>query len=253
MNFTASMVWPLLAQAAEGPTAPAPTPAASTATVLKLLQSGGWVMVPLLIASVITLALVLGCIFSLRRGTIVSRRFMETAEALLRKRDYLGLIAVSHRHSEAIARITAKTLDFATKNPSAPIGAVREVAETEGTRLASNLNQRIVYLADIATLAPMLGLLGTVVGIINAFGVLAANTNQPRQMLLAGGVGQALVATAAGLVIGIVAMAFYAIFRGRVTTMISDLEAASSHLLNIITTQHQRRLERSKVLEGGDL
>ena len=119
--------------------------------------------------------------------------------------------------------------------------------------MAGNLNQRVVYLADIATLAPMLGLLGTVVGIINSFGVLAKNTNQPRQMLLAGGVAQALVATAAGLVIGIVAMTFYSVYRGRVSLMISDLEAATSHLLNIISTQHQRRQERSKVLEGDEI
>jgi len=210
-------------------------------------------MIPLALASIITVTLVLVCMFSLRRGTVVSRRFMETAEALLRKRDYLGLIAISNRHSEAIARITSKTLDFATKHPTAPISAVREVAETEGARLSSSLNQRIVYLADIATLAPMLGLLGTVVGIINAFGVLAGNTSQPRQMLLAGGVAEALVTTASGLVIGIVAMAFYSIYRGKVTSMISDLEAASSHLLNLITIQQQRRQERSKVLEGGEL
>src|SRR5689334_12063667 len=200
MNLVAILAYPLLAQAAESASAPHPNP---QATLLKLMQAGGWVMLPLALASVITLTLVLVCLFSLRRGTIVSRRFMETAEALLRKRDYLGLIAISNRHSEAIARIASKTLDFTIKNPGAPVSAVREVAETEGARLASNLNQRVVYLADIATLAPMLGLLGTVVGIINSFGTLANNSSQPRQMLLAGGVAQALIATAAGLVIGI--------------------------------------------------
>jgi biopolymer transport protein ExbB len=250
MSLAFATVLPLLAQAAEAAPSPASNP---QATLLKLMQAGGWVMIPLLLASLVTLTLVLICVFSLRRGTIVSRRFMDTAEALLRKRDYLGLIAISNRHSEAIARITSKTLDYATKNPSAPIAAIREVAETEGTRLASNLNQRVVYLADIATLAPMLGLLGTVVGIINSFGVLAKNTNQPRQMLLAGGVAQALVATAAGLVIGIVAMTFYSVYRGRVSLMISDLEAATSHLLNMISTQPQRRQERSKVLEGDEI
>jgi biopolymer transport protein ExbB len=178
---------------------------------------------------------------------------METADALLRKRDYLGLIAISNRHSEAVARITSKTLDFATKNPAAPLSAVREVAETEGARLANNLNRRVAYLADIATLSPMLGLLGTVVGIINSFGTLANNATQPRQLLLAGGIAQALVATAAGLIIGIVAMAFYSFYRGKVSAMISDLEAASSHILNILTIQQQRRQERSKVLEGGEI
>jgi biopolymer transport protein ExbB len=249
MNLFVCLRFLLLAQAA-GST---PAPGTPQATLLKLLEAGGWVMIPLVLASVLTLTLVLACLFTLRRGTVVTRRFMETAEALLRKRDYLGLIAVSNRHSEAIARITSRTLDFATKNPAAPIESIREVAETEGSRVASSLNHRIVYLADIATLAPMLGLLGTVVGIINSFGVLAGNPTQPRQMLLAAGVGQALVATAAGLVVGIVAMAFYSMFRGKVASMISDLESATSHILSIITSQHTRRQERTRVLESDEI
>src|SRR6202048_1159813 len=243
MNWFVLVIVPLLAQAAEV----APTPGSPQATLLQLLKSGGWVMVPLMLTSVITLALIFACLFSLRRGTVVTRRFMETAEALLRKRDYLGLIAVSNRHSEAIARITARTLDFATKNPAATPDAIREVAQTEGTRVASSLNHRIAYLADIATLSPMLGLLGTVVGIIHSFGILASNTSQPRPLLLAQGVSEALVATAAGLIIGILAMAFYSVFRGKVGAMVSELESATSHIVNVITSQQQlRRPERSR-------
>jgi len=240
----------LLAQAVEA----APSPNSPQATLLQLIKAGGWVMIPLVIASLITVALVFACLFSLRKGAIVTRRFMETAEALLRKRDYLGLIAVSNRHPEAVARITSLTLDFATKNPAATPEAIREVAETEGSRVATSLNHRIVYLADIATLSPMLGLLGTVVGIINSFGVLASNTTQSRPILLAHGVSEALVATAAGLIVGIVAMAFYAIFRGKVASMISDLESATSHIVNMITA-HQllRRQERSRVLESDEI
>jgi len=250
MNWFALLITPLLAQAAES----MPTPGTAQATLLQLLKAGGWVMVPLVLTSVVTVALVFACFFSLRRGTVVTRRFMETAEALLRKRDYLGLIAVSNRHSEAVARITSRTLDFATKNPTASAEAVREVAETEGSRVANSLNHRIVYLADIATLSPMLGLLGTVIGIINSFGVLASNTTQPRPMLLAHGVSEALVTTASGLIIGIAAMAFYAIFRGKVASLVSDLESATSHIVNIITSQHQiRRPERSRVLESDEI
>jgi biopolymer transport protein ExbB len=250
MNWFVFFIVPLLAQAVET----APTPGSTQATLLQLLKAGGWVMWPLILTSVIMVSLVFACLFSLRRSAVVTRRFMETAEALLRKRDYLGLIAVSNRHPEAVARITARTLDFATKNPAASPEAIREVAETEGSRVASSLNHRIVYLADIATLSPMLGLLGTVLGMINSFGVLASNTTQPRPMLLAHGVSEALVATASGLVVGIVAMAFYAIFRGKVASMISDLESATSHIVNIITSQSQiRRPERSRVLESDEI
>ena len=249
MNWFFFSLQPLLAQTAQ----PSPTPGPTQETLLRLLQAGGWVMIPLIAASIITLTLVLACLLTLRRGAVVTRRYMETAEAHLRKRDYVGLITVSNRHSSAIARVTARTLDFATKHPSAPPSAIREIAETEGTRFSSSLNQRTVYLADLATLSPMLGLLGTVVGIINSFGVLAANTTQPRQVLLAGGVAQALVATAAGLIVGIAAMAFYSLFRGKVSAMISDLEGATTHIVNIIATQRSRRVEPSGVLENDDL
>ena len=249
MNWS-DLLGGLLAQAS----AATPAPGAAQTTLLQLLKAGGWVMIPLILTSVITLSLVLACLFSLRRSTVVTRRFIETAEALLRKRDYLGLIAVANRHSEAVARITSRALDFAIKNPSASVQSIRDVAETEGARVASSLSNRIVYLADIATLSPMLGLLGTVIGIINSFGVLASNTTQPRPMLLAHGVSEALVATATGLVIGIVAMAFYTLFRGKVASMISDLESATSHIVNIICAQHTyRRTERSQVLESDQI
>jgi len=249
MNWFVLLLQPVLAQGAQ----PTPTDGRTQETLLRLIQAGGWVMVPLIGASIITVTLILACLLTLRRGAVVTRRYMDTAEALLRKRDYVGLIAVSNRHSSAIARITANTLDFASKHPSAPPSAIREVAETEGTRFSSSLNQRIVYLADLATLSPMLGLLGTVVGIVNSFGVLAGNTNQPRQVLLAGGVAQALVATAAGLIVGIVAMAFYSLFRGKVSSMVSDLEAATTHIVNIIVTHRARRNEPSGVLENDDV
>src|SRR5260221_11934914 len=247
MNCLLLLSSPLLAQDA------IPSHGATQETVLKLLQAGGWVMIPLVLASVLTLALILACMISLRRSSVVTHRFMETAEALLRKRDYLGLIAVSNRHSSAIARITSRTLDFATKHPSALPSAIRDVAETEGGRVASSLNQRIIYLADIATLSPMLGLLGTVVGIINSFGVLASNTTQPRQMLLAGGGAPTPVTNAGRLVIRIAGTAGYSLFRGRVSSMISDLEAATTHILNIIASQRVRRNEPTGVLHNDDL
>ena len=67
--------------------------------------------------------LVIVYLMTIRRGAVVSSGFMATADALLRKRDYLGLLAVSNRHGEAIARVVQKMLDFTTKNPHAPISS----------------------------------------------------------------------------------------------------------------------------------
>lgn len=211
-------------------------------------------MIPLAFLSIITVMLVIAYLFTLRQGSIMTPHYMNTAEVLLKKKDFTGLLAISSRHSEAVARVVQRTLDFSTKNPNTSFEVVREIAQTEGSGLAASLQNRIVYLADIGMLSPMIGLLGTVFGIIKSFGTLASNTKASRDTLMAAGVSEALVATAAGLILGIVAMAFYALFRGRVQSLISTLEIASAHLLGLIATSHTKR-ERdpaSKTLEADD-
>jgi biopolymer transport protein ExbB len=156
---------------------------------------------------------------------------MTVAETLLAKGDLLGLLAVANKHRDIAATILTRTLEFLASHPVATDDQLREIAQTEGTREASLLNQRVAWLADIATVAPMLGLLGTVFGMIRSFSVMANDVAASRPMLLAEGVAEALVATAAGLVVGIPAMIAYAWFRGRVQEMISEMEGVTSLLL----------------------
>ncbi len=214
--------------------APAPEAPAASINLVQVVMSGGPVMIPLAALSVIAVMLIFIYLITLRRGAVVSARFMQTADALLRKRDYLGLLAVANRHNEAVARVVQRTLDFTTKNPRATITEAREVAQAEGTRIASVYNQRITYLADIGSIAPMLGLFGTVLGMIKSFSVVASDIAATRPMMLAEGVAEALVTTAAGLLIGIPAMAAYSFFRGRVQALISDLETASTQLMALL-------------------
>jgi biopolymer transport protein ExbB len=221
-------------------------------SVLEAMLHAGPVMIPLFLLSVFSVMLVIVYFLTIRRGAVVSNGFMATADALLRKRDHLGLLAVSNRHGEAIARVVQKTLDFSTKNPSADFQQIREIAETEGTRVAASLNNRVTYLADIGTIAPLLGLLGTVFGIIRSFGALGADLGTARYAQLSHGISEALINTAAGLSIGIPAMIFYAFFRGRVQKLISELEAACAHVLALLSLQSNRRAERMPVLMEDD-
>ena len=101
-------------------------------------DAAGPVMIPLFLLSIFSVMLVIVYFLTIRRGAVVSNGFMATADALLRKRDHLGLLAVSNRHGEAIARVVQKTLDFTTKNPGGDFQQVREIAETEGTRVAAS-------------------------------------------------------------------------------------------------------------------
>jgi len=235
---------PLLAQTPAQPTSFVP----STQTVMDAIWQAGPVMFVLFALSVFMVMLVIVYLMTIRRGAVVSSGFMATADALLRKRDHLGLLAVSNRHGEAIARVVQKVLDFYTKNPNADFTQVREIAETEGTRVASSLNNRVTYLADIGMIAPLLGLLGTTIGIIRSFGALGADMGTARYVLLSKGISEALVNTCAGLAIGIPAMMFYAFFRGRSQHLISDLESAVTHVLALLSLQYNKRPERAPAL-----
>jgi biopolymer transport protein ExbB len=229
--------------------APAITPdLPRTRTLLDALIAAGPVMIPLVALSVFSIMLVIGYFLSIRKGAVVSSGYMATADALLRKRDYLGLLAVSNRHGEAIARVVQKMLEFTTKNPSAEFAQVREIAETEGTRVASALNNRVIYLADIGMIAPLLGLLGTVIGIIRSFGALGADVGSARYVQLSSGVSEALINTSGGLAIGIPAMIFYAFFRGRAQRLISELESAVTHVLALLSLSYNKQAQRMPAL-----
>lgn len=263
MNFLSvigAIFAPLLAAAptpepaALSPLAPGPD---GVTTLWNVLLSGGVFMIPLAALLFVGTLLVMVYFLTLRRGNVVTRRFLDTAEALLRKRDYLGLLAVSNRHSEAVAHVTQRALDFATKNPTANLDTIREVAETEAVRQATMLNSRISYLADVGTIAPMVGLLGTVSGMIKSFSSLATDIATSKPMQLASGVSEALVCTASGLVIGIMAFAFFAYFRGRVSRLTADLEAAATQMMALFAMYYSasggavgaipRRRERAPV------
>lgn len=225
----------------------APGATSPVMTLWQLVESGGWAMIPLGVLSFLTVMFVLIFTASLRRSSILTTHYMNTADVLLKKRDYLGLLAISSRHSEAVARVVQRALDFATKNSNAPIEVVKEVAESEAAAQAAALQNRVSYLSDIGTLSPMVGLLGTVIGIVRSFGSLAnPELAKNRDWAMAAGVSEALVATGAGLIIGIIAFAFYALFRNKVQRLISDLEVASTHIVGLIAINYNKKREPSR-------
>jgi biopolymer transport protein ExbB len=238
----------LLAQTATPASAGGPPDLPKSTSYLDAIMNAGPIMIPLGALSIFSVMLVIVYFLTIRKGAVVSSGYMATADALLRKRDYLGLLAVSNRHGEAIARVVQKMLEFTTKNPGADFAQVREIAETEGTRVASGLNNKVIYLADIGMLAPLIGLLGTVIGIIRSFGALGSDLGSARYVLLSKGISEALINTSAGLAIGIPAMVFYAFFRGRAQRLISELESAVTHVLALLSLQYNKRSERAPAL-----
>lgn len=239
-HFSAAVFFASALLASAAPEPPV-VPGLKEMNFLELLAKGGFMMYPLGLMSVITVVLVLVFMLTIRRNAIVSDRFMNTTESLIRKRDYPGLISFCHRRNECMARICQKTLDFINANPNASFESIRDVAQVEGSHQSGMLTSRITYLADIGAIAPMVGLLGTVFGMIEAFiGISNGQVAGVREMGMAEGVSKALIATAGGLAISIPALAFYSIFRGKVQRYVSELEAAATHFVALLQLQFDR-------------
>jgi biopolymer transport protein ExbB len=208
-----------------------------------MIAAAGWVMIPLALASIVTVTLVIYCFFTLTEKSIMTPELLERMEPFFENEDLDGLAAYVAERPQATARLVDHTLMFLERHPDADAAAISAVAESEGSRIAASLNQRVLYIMDVGVLAPLLGLMGTVIGILSSFGHIADKDASPmRTMLLAGGISQALICTAAGLIVGITAMAFYAYFRGRVGHLISILESEATLLtqeLILLSKRHR--------------
>jgi biopolymer transport protein ExbB len=219
----------MMMAAAQAQSGAAPLSSPEELTMWKLIESTGWVIVPLLACSVAVITLVVFNFMTMRESAIVTADMEKRIPLYLEKADLEGLSGYVAERPQAVARVLDRTLKFMQRQREAGADAIKTVAEAEGGRIAAVIHQRSIYLMDIGVLAPMIGLLGTVVGILRSFGSIAQQeaTNM-RTLLLAGGVSQALVATAIGLIVGLIAMGCYAYFRGRVMQLITLLEITAA-------------------------
>ena len=212
-------------------------------SLLSVVASAGWILIPLAIASVVAVTLIIYCFFTLTVRSITTPELLERMEPFFENEDLEGLASYVSERGQATARLVDRVLLFLERHPDATPEAIDAVSEAEGNRIAALLNQRVLYIMDIGVLAPLLGLMGTVVGILTSFGHIAdSNATSMRTMMLAGGVSQALVSTAGGLVVGIISMAFFSYFRGRVQHLISILESEGTLLtqeLILLSRRHR--------------
>lgn len=173
----------------------------------------------------------------------MSRKFMEAAESLIFRRDLVGLEYLCEKDDSSIARIVLRTAKYMSvvQNPSTE--EIHETAAAEGSRQAGIFTRKISWLSDIGSVAPMFGLLGTVTGMIRTFFEISnGNFEGVKQMQMAGGVAEALITTAAGLMIGIPALLAYAYFRGVVQKNLSNMESAATHIVSMLVNQRRREL-----------
>ena len=218
---------PALTASAQEPAAPVATESMSWA---QILEAGGVLIYVLAAMSVVGLALVIYFILVLRREQIAPVKLQDELREQLRKGDYLAAEKTCQARPCALAAVALAAIRHKLRVGATEISLLRETMEGEGGRQATLIQNQIQYLLDIAIIAPMVGLLGTVMGMLKAFSSVANDMARARPMALAEGVSQALITTVAGLIVAIPAMIAYAYFRGRASRLISDLEAASADL-----------------------
>ncbi len=221
----------------------------------ELFLKGGFIMWLLLILSIVGLFVILVCLFATRNKAVVPNRLVEQAEAFLRKKDYSGLTTLCTHHNSCFARVMLSMANFMQRNPKATMEEVREVASAEGGRQASFLSRQISWLSDIGALAPMLGLLGTVIGMMKTFFEIANGdfAGSKQRIDMAGGVAEALITTAGGLLLAIPALMAYVYFRSRVHKRVADLEAAVTHSVMVAVGPNVRtRPERNSGAYHGE-
>ncbi|MEL4178145.1 MotA/TolQ/ExbB proton channel family protein [Roseateles sp. PN1] len=198
--------------------------------MFSIIQAAGWPIWPLLICSVLALALIIERLSSLRASRIAPPRLLE--EVLGISQQSLPNAELINRLAEnsALGEVLAAGLRAASNEPDLTEDKLRQVFEIAGRRAIHRMERYLNTLGTIATAAPLLGLLGTVVGMIEIFGSQGPTGNNPTQM--AHGISIALYNTAFGLMVAIPSLMFYRYFRGRVEDRVMEMEQASDRLLS---------------------
>lgn len=237
LNLLVGVVLGGMAVVAQGAAAKDDLLASQQVPLMEMLSRGGVVMVALGLMSVAGLALVIYLFASLRSSQVVPATLKDDVLDKLEAGEWVDARSACGYRPCAFSEVAIAAIDYARASEQPAAGQLKDVIEGEGGRQALIIQGQTQYLFDLAVLAPMVGLLGTVFGMIHAFNAVALDLTKAKPMLLAAGVGEALVATAAGLIVGIPTMAFYAYFRNRAARLIAGLEVASGQVMNILLSK----------------
>jgi biopolymer transport protein ExbB len=204
------------------------TPTFPEHSVFSIIQAAGWPIWPLILCSVIALAIIGERSWSLRRGLVIPRNLLERVVQEYRQNGVTP---------EMISRLSAESPEgqifaAALRNVAAAPEIMKEAIEEAGRAVAIELDRFLTTLGTIAAIGPLLGLFGTVIGMIEIFGSQAPQGGNP--LVLAHGISIALYNTAFGLVVAVPSMVMYRYFRAKVDAMLIDMELQAIKLVEIV-------------------
>jgi len=194
-----------------------------------ILEANGWVFgTVFLLLSFVMIALVIMNILQVRRDVLLPPEFIEEFEQKLSSKDYQGAFETAKADDSFIARVLGAGLSKLNRGYNEAIEGMQEVGEDENMAL----DHRLSYLSLIGAIAPMIGLMGTVWGMIEAFRKIAGSKTSPPPSELAKGISTALFTTLEGLMIAIPAMIAYSLLRNRVSRFVLEIGIISEGLMS---------------------
>jgi biopolymer transport protein ExbB len=208
----------------------AQTAAAQGTSLLDVLILGGWVMIPLILLSILTIYLLIERLITIRNASSNPDAITDRVRDYVRNGDVEGAITYCEKKDVPITRILKQGLERLGR----PISEIQDAVQAAGKHETYELEKRTNLLASIAGIAPMLGFFGTVVGMIKAFQEIQNLQGNVNPSVLAGGIWEALVTTAAGLLVGILALFSYNFLIGRIRRLTNDMERSATDFIDLL-------------------
>ncbi len=205
--------------------------------MLEIIQAGGWLMVPILSCSVVAAAVSVERLWTLQRGRILPKNLLAQTWNSFKQDDFDQQSIRELRMGSSLGHVFAAGVNNAKRGRD----IMKEAMEEAINQINQDLERYLTALGIIASIAPLLGLLGTVVGMIDVFDNLmregSGNAN-----LLAGGISTALITTASGLSVAIPALIFHRFFLRRIDELVVEVEHESSKLADMIHGHHDEHV-----------
>ena len=199
-------------------------------SVLDILIQGGWVMIPILLLSFIAIYLFIERLITIRQAASNPDAITNQVRDYIRANDIDGALSYCSRKDVPITRILRQGLERLGR----PISEIQDAVQAAGKHETFLLEKRTNMLASIASVAPMLGFFGTVLGMIRAFQDIQSLQGNVNPSVLAGGIWEALITTAAGLFVGILASLAYNYLLDRIKRLTNDMERSATDFVDLL-------------------
>ena len=204
----------------------------------EIFQAGGALMWPIMLCSIVAAAITLERLWTLQDRRVLPPDLMQKVWKLVEAHQINDKVILALEHNSPLGRLLAAGL----QNRHRPREILMERLEDTGRHVVHELERYLTTLGTIAGVSPLLGLLGTVTGIIKAFNAInAGGAGDPR--MLSGGIAEALVATAAGLCVAIPSLIMYRYLRGRVERIVVEMEKNALRLVDAVDAAARRPAE----------